>query len=344
MADEPSGSEVMIDLNIVLNKMSDDNARLSFLENLRKKVEDNLTSNPKLKPLLWQIASALSPIYIHHNRTEDAAKLFESAGVYDQAAVNFMKVRAFGDAGRCYSKNGEHEKALQLYTQAEMWLPAAEIADQTGNPTVAKNLYSKAIEQFTNSREYEKAAYAAEKAGLVKETLTLTADHIDHIGNKDSKFLYQELVERALKANFRPLAIELAIRGELFDQAIQMAIQDHQTDQVPEIYQQYLNSLYPKERMPVFKRYISFLTEHATVAVVRVAYQKEVRHLIERAELLSAGMLAEEAKLPEAAEIYRQAMEIAESNADFAQATLAATKLGLASEANYYRQLASMIG
>ncbi|GEM_PF-5594765 len=333
-----------IDLHVVLARLEDQASQLSFLENLYHKIILSKTAKSRLKSVLEQTVILLAPLYEKQDRYTEAAGVLEEAGLYSQAVADYLKVKEFGDAARCAEKAGDFKTALDFYTRANMLLQAADLAKRTGDGTNAQALYQKAIDRFVEQKEFRQAALAAERAGMVQKALELTAAQIDHVGYTDSKYLYQELVERALQANLLDLAIDLAHRGELYDRAIEIATATKQLDQIPAIYKKYLDSLYPKERLPVFRTYVGFLIEHGTKGASRVAYQQEINYLKGQGEYLIAATLSEEGKFPESKELYRSAMLNAERQADFAKAAFAATKLGLSKEAEFYRNLATMIG
>lgn len=337
-------SDRIPDLHQVLNRLSKESDRVSFLENLHNKLTQHKTIDNQMKPILKQVVMLLVPFYERDRRWNDAAVLLEEGGFYSQAMVDYLRVQQYGGAGRCAEKSGDLKNALDLYLKAHMLLRAVEVARALGDTAKAKELAVEAIKYYTKQQEYRQAALAAEQAGMVKEALSLEADQIDHVGYADSKFMYQELVERAMQAQLILLALHLATRGDLYDQAIDLAIQHKLYDEVPTLYKKYLDAVYPKERVPIFRRYVQFLTQHASQTVARAAYKQEVEILQKKGEYLNAAHLADEAKLPERQELYKLAMIQAEAEADFAKAALAATKLGLNQEADFYRNLATMFG
>ncbi len=258
--------------------------------------------------------------------------------------TDYLKVNAFGDAARCAELGSDLQTAEQLYIKANMLLHAAEVAKGAGNEAHAKELFVQAIDYFVEQKDFRQAALAAEKAGMIEKAIELQAEQIEHVGYADSKYMYQELVERAVNIDNIDLALSMAIQGDLYEMAIDLAIKHGRIDLVPDFYRKYLESVYPKERQPIFRRYMAFLTEHASQNVVRSAYHAEIDALVAGEEYLNAAELAHEAKLPESDELYRKAMAKAESTADFAKAALAATRLGLPEEADYYRNLATFVG
>lgn len=332
------------DLHVVLNRLQTDADKQAFLENLHTKISKHSQNDGRVQPYLKQVAMLLVPLYERERRWNDAGILLEEAGLYSQAISDYMRGDQFGGAARCAENNGDLKNALSLFVKAQMFIHAVAVAQKLGDTAQAESLAKRAIEFHGQRQEYKKAAFAAEQAGLVKEALLLEADQIDHIGYQDSKYMYQELVERALKANLVELGLSLALRGTLFERGLEIAQQCKLLDRVPEIYRQFLDSVYPKERTAIFRGYVEFLVEHATQAVVKAAYSKEVTFLKNNNEFLLAANLAEEARLPEKTALYQQAMQEAETKADFAMAALAATKLGLAQEAEFYRNLATMFG
>lgn len=332
------------DLHVVLNRLQNDADKQVFLENLHTKITAHSKNDGRVQPYLKQVAMLLVPLYERDKRWNDAGILLEEAGLYSQAIVDYMRADQFGGAARCAENNGDLKNALSLYVKAQMFIHAVGVAQKLGDTAQAESLAKRAVEFHGKRQEYKKAAFAAEQAGLIQEALLLEADQIDHIGYQDSKYMYQELVERALKANLLDLAMQLALRGELYERALDLALEHKLYDNVAEVYRNYLGSVYPKERTPIFRRYIEFLVEHATQSVVKQAYVKEVEYLKSQKEYLLAAHLAEEARLPEKDSLYRFAMQQAETRADFAKAALAATKLGLAQEAEFYRNLATMFG
>lgn len=301
-------------------------------------------TDPRWKMVLQQVATLLTPYYEQKKRWFDAGKLLEQSAYYPQALTDYLKVNSYGDAARCAELGGDLQAAEQLYLRANMLLHAADIAKGSGNEPHAKELFLKAIDYFVEQKDFRQAALAAEKAGMVKKAIELQSQQIEHVGYSDSKYMYQELVERAVNIHDLDVALDMAIRGDLYEVAIDLALKNNRIDQVPEYYRKYLDSVYPKERPPIFRRFISFLTEHASQNVVRSAYHTEIDSLVQHEEYLSAADLAHQAKMPESDDLYRKAMTKAEQSADFAKAALAATKLGLAEEADYYRNLATFVG
>lgn len=341
---DPSGSATSPDLYRLMSRMTGEADRMVFLENVYKRMEKCKPSDMRCKMIFQQIATLLAPFYESQKRWMDAARLYEESAYYEQALTGYLKEDAFGDAARCAELSGDLKVAEQLYLKANMLLHAAEISLGLGDQEKSKSMFVKAISYFVDQKDFRQASLAAEKAGMMKESLNLQAEQIEHVGYVDSKLMYQDLVERALKIDDVDFAIDLAIRGELFEMAIDLAMKNNRIDDVPNYYQTFLNSKYTHERAPIFHRYLAFLTEHGTVGAVNTAVRNEVEFLKKEEEFMAAADLASQVKMPEAQSLYRRAMELSESKADFALAALAATKLGLGEEADYYRNLATFVG
>ncbi len=341
---DPSGSATSPDLYRLMSRMPGEADRIAFLENVYKRMEKCKPSDMRCKMIFQQITTLLAPFYESQKRWLDAGRLFEESAYYEQALGDYLKEDAFGDAARCAELSGDLKAAEQLYLKANMLLHAAEVSLGLGDQEKSRNMFVKAISYFVEQKDFRQAALAAEKAGMMKESLLLQSDQIEHVGYVDSKLMYQDLVERAINIGDIELALDLATRGELYDKAIDLALKNNRIDAVPKYYQQYLDSKYAHERAPIFQRYLAFLTEHGTVGAVKTAVRNEVEFLKKDEEFMAAANLANEAKMPEAQSLYRRAMELSESKADFALAALAATKLGLSAEADYYRNLATFVG
>jgi len=333
---QPQTTTAFPDLSRVLSRMAKDTDRFQFLQNLYRKLLQKKKDDPTILPILKQAATLLAPLLEQQSKWAEAGRILEESEYYPQAMADYLKINAFAEAAWCAEKGGDYNAALQLYLKGNRWLHAAEVARRVGDEQQAHELVIKAIDYFVAQKDYHQASLAAEQAGMVKEALKLQADQIDQVGYTDAKYMYQELVERAVQNEMVELALELSERGGLYDTAIEIAMKHRLFDRVPAYYRKYLDAVYPKERVPIFRQYIEFLTEHGTQNAVRAAYQQEIDYLEQHQEYLSAAELAHLAGSPKDQALYRLAIDRAEGEADFAKAALAATKLGLTDEAEYY--------
>ncbi len=319
------------------------NDQLVFLENLYTRLADRFIGNPNATDLLNQVVRMVAPNFEKKGRFYDAAQAWEKIGKFESAQVDYIRENRLEDAARCAELNHHPNEAIELYQKSGMLQKAAEVAAANGFKIESDDLFKKAIDSFVSQHEFHLASLAARKAGKIVESLKLEADHIDRIGYVNSSLLYRDLVDEAERLGNFDLAIDLAVRGDLYDRARDIANDCHQTEKIPDIFRHQLDAVYVNQRLPVFKEYINFLSQHGSNTACQSAYSQEIASLKSKKEFFMAAQVAEMAGNTEANGLYRLALDKATKEADFKTAYVAAEKLGLNNDASVYISLSKLI-